>query len=290
MSGEVNLTRGFLFDENDTDEQITLALLNKLIGDLSARVAPGSISNRELADGTISADKLSAALTAQLGVADGSITTAKLVDDAVTGDKIADDSIGNNHMQDDAIGTAEIIDGSVTEEKLSSSFWGDIAIFAHVMPNSATESVSGGGTSTSTGWMDRPLNTQDTNNITGCSLDTSTGVITLAAGRYAIEADIPLNSGATNANGLVRLLNISDSTYVYSSEAYLTQDQQYLQVRCVINISEAKTFKFQSYMNQNVTDTAFGKPHPSTWHDGSSNQITNRYSQVIIRRLGAYIA
>lgn len=119
MSGEIDLQRGFLFNENDSDEVVTVGMLNKLVGDLVARISAGSISNREIADGTISADKLSVAVNSQLGVADGSITRAKIVDDAINGDKIEDDAIAVEHLSDGSVGTSQIADSAVTENKLA---------------------------------------------------------------------------------------------------------------------------------------------------------------------------
>lgn len=91
MSGEVKVTPGYVFDENG--ELVTLGKLNRLIADAVARLLAGSVTARELADGSINADKLDANISAQLGVADGSVTTAKLVDGAVTEAKLAEESV-----------------------------------------------------------------------------------------------------------------------------------------------------------------------------------------------------
>jgi hypothetical protein len=93
MSGEISVVPGFLFDEV-TGETVTLQKLNKLVNELLAKIDAGAVSARELADGSISADKLDADIAAQLGgVADGSVTTAKLADLAVTTPKIADGAV-----------------------------------------------------------------------------------------------------------------------------------------------------------------------------------------------------
>jgi hypothetical protein len=88
-SGEIEITPGRVFAPN---ELITPPKLNDL-GLPVARVKSAAITARELADGSISSDKLDVTLEAQLGVADGSVTTSKIVDKAVTGAKIADDFI-----------------------------------------------------------------------------------------------------------------------------------------------------------------------------------------------------
>lgn len=153
MSGEIDLTRGFLFNENDADEVVTFGKLNKLIGDLVARVAAGAVSNREIADGTISADKLSGQVSAQLGVADGSVTTNKIVDDAVTGDKIADDtidsehyvagSIDTEHLADGAVTTAKVADGSITQAKLAIGAGMCVSAFRATMSSDQNNLASG---------------------------------------------------------------------------------------------------------------------------------------------------
>jgi len=89
MSGEIQITPGYTFDEAG-GENIDLSKLNRLVTDLVARLQAGAVTNRELADGTITADKLDADVAAQLGLADGSVTTSKIVDNAVTNAKLAD--------------------------------------------------------------------------------------------------------------------------------------------------------------------------------------------------------
>jgi hypothetical protein len=77
MSGEVDLTHGFLFPEGSEEQVVTFGQLNKLVTDLVLRVMANAITARELADGSITADKLDADISAQLGIPDGSITTAQ---------------------------------------------------------------------------------------------------------------------------------------------------------------------------------------------------------------------
>lgn len=89
MSGEIELRPGFQFSSTE-NEAVTLAKLNRLVNEIVARIMAGSVTSRELADGSITSDKLDSDITAQLGVNDNSITTAKLVDDAVTNAKLAE--------------------------------------------------------------------------------------------------------------------------------------------------------------------------------------------------------
>jgi hypothetical protein len=146
MSGEVDVTAGYEFDE-DAGEVLDLAKLNRLVRDLIARVQAGAIGAREIADGSITADKLDSQFEQQIALPDGSVTAAKLAsaaviaakidDDAVTAAKInadvAGDGLGQNAVSgalevkvDDAtIGiatdTLAVKDGGVTLAKLASA-------------------------------------------------------------------------------------------------------------------------------------------------------------------------
>jgi hypothetical protein len=88
-SGEIDITPGRVLS---AEELVDNAKLNDL-GVPIARVKAAAVTAREIADGSITSDKLDVDLEAQIGLADGSVTTAKIVDDAVTAAKIADDLI-----------------------------------------------------------------------------------------------------------------------------------------------------------------------------------------------------
>jgi len=118
MSGEIDITAGYEFDEQN-GEAITLTKLNQMVQEMIARIAAGGVGSRELADGSITSDKLDTDIQAQLGVADGSITTAKLVDNC-----LEDSATGRGKMEDgflsaDAAGRAKMEDGYVTAAKCS---------------------------------------------------------------------------------------------------------------------------------------------------------------------------
>jgi microcystin-dependent protein len=85
-SGEIDVIPGRVLSE---DELIDNAKLNDL-GTPTLRIKELAITARELADGSINADKLSVDLEAQLGVPDNSVTTNKLVDGAVTPAKLSE--------------------------------------------------------------------------------------------------------------------------------------------------------------------------------------------------------
>lgn len=100
MSGEIEIFPGKTFKAGDF---VTYADLNDILAKAALRVREGAIAARELADGSIPADKVSADFSAQLGVPDGAVTTAKLVDGAVTTAKLADEAVTHNKAAADLI-------------------------------------------------------------------------------------------------------------------------------------------------------------------------------------------
>ena len=87
-SGEIEVTPGRVLA---AEELVDNQKLNDL-GTPTLRIKEQAITTRELADGTITSDKLDTNLEAQLGVQDGSVTTAKIVNGAVTAAKMAEDA------------------------------------------------------------------------------------------------------------------------------------------------------------------------------------------------------
>ncbi|HVU38091.1 MAG TPA: phage tail protein [Opitutales bacterium] len=94
MSGELDITPGFQIS-GDGNTPVTVGMLNQLVQGILARVAKAAITARELADGSISLDKLSADISAQLsaGLADGSVTANKLAVNAVATAKLQDGAV-----------------------------------------------------------------------------------------------------------------------------------------------------------------------------------------------------
>jgi hypothetical protein len=140
MSGEITITPGYVF--NELGDKITLDKLNKLVADAVARVLAGSITARELADGAISADKVDANFSAQLGVADGSITSNKIVNAAVTNDKLAgsisEDKLLGNIPADKIAGLSLIPRALVCPFAVSTAPEGWLACNGDVIPIDGT--------------------------------------------------------------------------------------------------------------------------------------------------------
>lgn len=113
MSGEIKVTPTVLIEDSQT---LTYEKLTELIEGLTAEILAGAITARELADGSISADKLDAAVASQLGLPDGTVTTAKLAANALTAD-----ATGRAKMQDGFVTAAKIADATITAAKLHAS-------------------------------------------------------------------------------------------------------------------------------------------------------------------------
>jgi len=103
MSGEIEVTLAQLLDEVN-GEELTLARINQLLRGITVRVSADAVTGREIADGTIGADKLESDISAQIGIPNDSISTAKIVDRAVTGDKIALDGVAAVNVASDVAG------------------------------------------------------------------------------------------------------------------------------------------------------------------------------------------
>lgn len=86
MSGETTVEPGYLYNEI-TGEVNNLNKLNRL-GNPTVRVNSGAIGTDELADGSVTSDKLDEDIIAQINadatIGDGSITTSKLASGSVT--------------------------------------------------------------------------------------------------------------------------------------------------------------------------------------------------------------
>jgi hypothetical protein len=91
----------------------------------------------------------------------------------------------------------------------------------HVRDEKATGTQ--GGTFTAGGWQTRALNIVKTNTITGASLNTSLGRISLPAGTYDVEARAP---AFLTANHQTRLQNITDAATSLIGASSRTSDNQ----------------------------------------------------------------
>jgi microcystin-dependent protein len=135
MSGDVLLQIG---RKLATGEQITADTLQTVLDSMTAQVIAGTLTAREIADGTIPESKLSAAVRSQLGLPDGSVTLAKLAAGVLTAD-----AAGRLKMADSFVTTAKIGDAQVTAAKLEGSLVWPAGV---ILPY--------GGESVPTGWFE----------------------------------------------------------------------------------------------------------------------------------------
>ena len=135
MSGEVQISIGRKLVNG---EVLTYSTIQDILDSLTAAVLAGSLTARELADGTIPESKLSTAVRSQLGLPDGTVTTAKLADGCLTAD-----ATGRAKMADGYITTAKIADAQITAAKLVSSLTWPVGMIAGF-----------GGESAPTGWLE----------------------------------------------------------------------------------------------------------------------------------------
>lgn len=96
MSGEISVRPGVTISDTTP---LTPALARAMMQQLVLQVLEGSITARELAAGSISADKVDADFSAQLGVPDNSITSAKIKAGAVLEAALADAIVGASKVK-----------------------------------------------------------------------------------------------------------------------------------------------------------------------------------------------
>jgi hypothetical protein len=88
MSGELNIEHNGIFGDGEA-VIITQARLNRLVTDMTARIAANAITDREVADGAISIAKLQSGLITTALIQDFGVTTLKLAEGAVTRTKLS---------------------------------------------------------------------------------------------------------------------------------------------------------------------------------------------------------
>lgn len=116
--GEGNISWVDITDANVRNESLS-----------GIKLLPQTITDREVKDGTIVANKIAPNAVTTIKILDENVTTNKLADDAVTTnklangavttDKISENAITNDEIADNSITTSKIIDSNVTLSKLA---------------------------------------------------------------------------------------------------------------------------------------------------------------------------
>jgi microcystin-dependent protein len=110
MSGEIKITPTVTLQDGTV---LTAGVLRTLIEGLTAEILAGAITAREIADGAISADKLDASVSNQLGIPDAAVTVGKIADGALSAD-----TTGRAKMADGFVTAAKIEAGTITATEL----------------------------------------------------------------------------------------------------------------------------------------------------------------------------
>ena len=132
-----------------------------------------------------------------------------------------------------------------------------------------------GGGNTTTAFLTRDLNTVKTNEITGASL--SSNQITLPAGTYYIEADVPQIQGDSNG---VQLYNTTDTAAVIIGTNVYNSSHNWLNntpssIRGRFTIAGEKVFEIQHKVGT-ADSTGKGLGFPS------NVSLINIYTEVLI--------
>lgn len=118
--------------------------------------------------------------------------------------------------------------------------------FIHIQDQKAA-GTNGGIASAGILNQTRVLNTVLANTIIGASLNTSTNIITLPAGKYRIETKVP---SYNTTNNKAFLYNVTDTAYTLNGlNAYGSSAQEYAFIYGEFTISSSKDFTIRHYIN-----------------------------------------
>jgi hypothetical protein len=218
-SGSITVQKGYTWDEI-AGEDIELSKLNAMVDAMVLRLDAGSVTTRELADGSITADKLSAEISQQLGVQDGSVTLSSLVDgileDSAAGRlkmadgflsadvagrlKMATDYIVARHLSDGAVTNDAILDATIAVAKLAN---GGVRTAAQA---AAFRVYLSGDQTVATGAPDKLVELNAESLDGNADFDTGTHLLTpKIAGWYEVHAQLVLESIGDQDRAYIRL-------------------------------------------------------------------------------------
>lgn len=145
------------------------------------------------------------------------------------------------------------ITGAGTEQRLSNQT--QMALFKHT-----EDQGDNGGTVTAASWNDRKINTEEFNNITGCSLTPYdpgpaivNHVITLPAGKYLINAVGSFRNA--NNDALLGIYDIGATSYVaygIADASNTTVNISKAHLTHVLEITSTKTYRIDQYFETNA--------------------------------------
>lgn len=263
MSGEIEIQPGRQL--RSADELLDLDKLNEF-GRPLARVAQGAITARELADGSISADKLAVNLAAQLGVAENSITTNAIVSGAVTEDKLADEAVGSGKLKASVISglteVTEFAEGdmlvlhSLAQAKPVRATMANALARGYALLQDVRTNDTDGGTFTAGSWVTRALGSAPVVNYKSCVSNLAANVFTLPAGKYLIQGRAPAFSVNFHR---CRLWNVTDATEVaQGTTEHSGNGQTSSEVTALVSLDGAKAFRLEHRCGTNQATNGLG--------------------------------
>ncbi|MEM4703652.1 MAG: hypothetical protein QXJ02_01075 [Candidatus Bathyarchaeia archaeon] len=184
---------------------------------ITAKLADGSVTSAKILDGTVTAIDLADGSVISAKIADGAVATTKIADSAVTTNKIADNAIITIKLADGSVTSAKILDGSVTASDLATGAVTTVTIADGAI---TTNKIADGAVT------NRKLAAQ--------SIPFASTYNTLTVSTTSTSwADIP------NTSVSITLSSTSHMIIMFSSEAWLDVQGDYLLVQALVNSTVA---------------------------------------------------
>ncbi|MBS7632401.1 hypothetical protein KEJ15_02095 [Candidatus Bathyarchaeota archaeon] len=184
---------------------------------ITAKLADGSVTSAKILDGTVTAVDLADGSIITAKIADGAVTTTKIADAAVTTAKIADNAIITIKLADGAVTSAKILDGAVTTSDLATGAVTTVTIADGAVTTNkiADEAVT-----------NRKLAAQAIPFASTYSVSTASTTSTSWADMPYMSVNITLST-------------TSHMIIMFSSEAWLNVEGDYLLVQALVNSTVA---------------------------------------------------
>jgi molybdopterin-binding protein len=184
---------------------------------ITTKLADGSVTSAKIVDGAVVAVDLADGSIITVKIADGAVTTAKIADGALTADKIADGAIITVKLADGSVTSAKILDGTITADDLASGLLTTLHI------------------------ADGAVITSKIADYAVTDIKLAAGAIPFAAvhnsSRVSTTSPTWVDMPATSVN--LTLTRTSNVIITFSTEAWLGSASGYLNVRAMVNTTQA---------------------------------------------------
>jgi hypothetical protein len=280
------LTKGATFADGD---QVTSANLNNLV-DAAAFVAGSggttdnatmqvsggvlavkTIQTANIANSSVTSDKIGAGSVIEAKIGTGAVTAAKLATNSVTEAKIAANAVTNSKIANNAVDTAEIVDGAVTAAKLDGAQTGSAPIYGV----RAWVNFDGATSNDLTGTYSR----------TG---GTTTATITITGHGLASGQYVYLDFASGTADGIYEVTVTNSSTFTITTTETTAQSSvsvtlkrpTILESGNVSNMSQIGTGNYLVNFDEEMPDVNY-----IFWGSSVDNSSTNSGDIIISRPL-----